>query len=124
MSEQSAQIRAEFEANRHNGQVGSVLVSETDRVRVWHIRLAPGERLPVHCHVLNYFWTAVTPGRARSNTADGQVLEVSYAQGETRHMSFASGEFMMHDLQNIGEDDLIFTTVEFKDSANEPLSLH
>lgn len=123
MTDQSAKTRAEFEANRRNGKVGSSLVSETDRVRVWHICLAPGERLPVHCHVLDYFWTAVTPGRARSNTADGQVLDVSYEKGETKHLNFADGEFMMHDLQNIGDEDLIFTTVEFKQSANQPLPL-
>jgi beta-alanine degradation protein BauB len=54
-------IRDEFEANQNNGQVGTRLLSETDRVRVWEIRLAPGERIGFHRHVLDYFWTAVTP---------------------------------------------------------------
>ncbi len=53
-------IREEFEANQLNGRVGTRLLSETDRVRVWEIRLAPGERIGFHRHVLDYFWTAVT----------------------------------------------------------------
>ena len=61
-------IREEFEANQLNGRVGTRLLSETDRVRVWEIRLAPGERIGFHRHVLDYFWTAVTAGRARSHT--------------------------------------------------------
>ena len=54
-------IREEFEANQLNGRVGTRLLSETDRVRVWEIRLAPGERIGFHRHVLDYFW----PGRIR-----------------------------------------------------------
>ena len=38
-------IREEFEANQLNGRVGTRLLSETDRVRVWTIRLKPGERI-------------------------------------------------------------------------------
>ena len=41
-------IREEFEANQLNGRVGTRLLSETDRVRVWEIRLAPGERIGFH----------------------------------------------------------------------------
>ena len=36
---------------------------------------------------------------------------------------FAAGEFMIHDLENIGDTDMVFTTVEFLDSANAPLDL-
>ncbi len=57
------EINKEFEQNDFNGNVGTKLLLEDDRVRVWEIRLAPGERLPPHRHVLDYFWTAVTPGR-------------------------------------------------------------
>jgi hypothetical protein len=77
-------IRDEFEANQLNGRVGTRFLSETDRVRVWEIRLAPGERIGFHRHVLDYFWTAVTPGRARSHTQDGSVVEATYAAGDTR----------------------------------------
>ncbi|MFI5642555.1 hypothetical protein ACIA8H_34800 [Streptomyces goshikiensis] len=111
----SAALRAEFAANAHNGRVGGRLLSETDRVRVWEIRLAPGERLPAHRHVLDYFWTALTAGRGRQHTADGTTREVTYEAGETRHFTFGPGEFLLHDLENCGHTPLSFTTVEFKD---------
>lgn len=115
--------KLEFEHHKGNGNVGSRLVSETDRVRVWSLTLKPSERIGFHTHVLDYFWTAVTGGKARSQYADGRTVEVSYSPGDTQHHTFAAGEFMTHDLQNIGETDLTFTTVEFKESANAPLSL-
>jgi hypothetical protein len=121
MSDWPASLREELERNACNGCVGNILVSETERVRVWLLQLAPGERIGFHRHVLDYFWTAVTGGRARSRYGNGRVAETVYAAGDTQHLRFEEGEFMVHDLENIGDTDLIFTTVEFLDSANRPL---
>ena len=106
-----------------NGCVGTELVSEDERVRVWTIRLKPGERIGFHKHVLDYFWTALNAGRARSNHADGSTYETEYYPGETQHARYGAGEFKIHDLENIGDTDLLFSTVEFKDSANAPLPI-
>lgn len=54
------------------------LLSETDRVRVWEIRVAPGERIGFHRHVLDYFWAAVTPGRAQSWPSLSPTVQVNY----------------------------------------------
>ncbi|MET4476689.1 hypothetical protein ABIB66_001205 [Bradyrhizobium sp. F1.13.3] len=116
-------IREDFEANRFSGRVGTRLLSETDRVRVWEIRLAPGERIGFHRHVLDYFWTAVTPGRAKSHAEDGTIVEAVYSAGETRHFVYGKDEYKIHDLQNVGAADLWFTTVEFLDSVNAPLEI-
>jgi hypothetical protein len=35
-----------------------------------------------------------------------------------------SGGYKIHDLENIGDTDLWFTTVEFLDSAKEPLEIN
>jgi hypothetical protein len=43
--------------------------------------------------------------------------------GQTSHLTYGPGEFKVHDLENIGDTELIFTTVEFLDSANPPLPL-
>jgi beta-alanine degradation protein BauB len=124
-TEWPAALREEFdrEAGAPNGCVGSELVSETDKLRVWTIRLKPGERYGFHRHVLNYFWTAVTASRGRQHLMDGTTVEYSYAPGETRHESYGPGEFKVHDLENIGDGEMIFMTVEFLDSANKPLAL-
>lgn len=117
----TAAYREELQSAAGNGQVGSRIVSETDRVRVWLIEMQPGDRLPFHTHVLDYFWTATTAGTARSRYGDGTVAEADYAVGATKHFTFAAGESMTHDLENIGDTVLCFTTVEFLDSANAPL---
>ena len=53
--------------------------------------------------------------------ADGKVVEADYATGDTMHFQFKKGEAMTHDLENIGDSELCFTTVEFLDSENRPL---
>jgi beta-alanine degradation protein BauB len=115
----------EFERERltPNGCVGNELLSENERARVWTIRLRPGDRIGFHRHVLDYFWTAVTPGRGRQHLMDGSTVEYSYYAGETRHESYGPGQFKVHDLENIGDADMVFMTVEFLSSANEPLAI-
>jgi len=116
--------REELAANHANARVGTRLVSQTERARVWLLTLQPGERLAFHRHVLDYFWTVTSPGgRGRSYYGDGRVAEVAYDEGDTRHLHFSEGESMIHDLENIGDGPLSFVTVEFIDSANAPLPL-
>ena len=117
------EIETEFQTNAQNGRVGMTLVSETERVRVWHIHAKPGERLPVHRHQLDYFWTIHAPGKARNYLEDGRIEDVTYKTGDTQHFTFAESEYMTHSLENIGDTDLIFTTVEYLDSANPPLPI-
>lgn len=121
----SAELQAEFarEAKNPNPCVGSMLLSENEKLRVWMIKLAPGERIGFHRHVLDYFWTSVNGGRGRQHVHDGSTVEYTYQPGETRHETYAAGEFKVHDLTNIGDTDMIFMTVETKQSANKPLPL-
>jgi beta-alanine degradation protein BauB len=123
-TEWPAALKQEFarEAEKPNACVGSELLSETDKTRVWMIRLAPGERIGFHRHVLNYFWTSVNGGRGRQHLMDGTTVEYSYYPGETRHETYGAGEFKVHDLENLGDRDMIFMTVEsIEGSANKPL---
>jgi quercetin dioxygenase-like cupin family protein len=117
------EIAAEFEREKMNpnGCVGQRLLSESARVRVWEIRLKPGERFGFHRHVLDYFWSVLGDGRARAHVSDGTTVEHTYKAGETRHETHAKGHYKVHDLENIGASDLNFITVEFLDGANAPL---
>ncbi len=117
------QLEFEREAQNPNGCVGNELVSESDRVRAWTIRLKPGQRFGFHRHVLDYFWTAISGGRGRQHLMDGSTVEYTYQPGETRHERYGPGEFKVHDLENIGDKELVFMTVEFLDSANKPLAI-
>jgi beta-alanine degradation protein BauB len=116
-------LQDDLERNRMNGCVGSVLVSETDKVRVWHLRLPPGKRCSFHRHVLDYFWTCHTHGAARGYFEDGRIVDVKHFPGDTRHLNYGPGEYLLHRVENIGDTELLFTTVEFKDSANAPLPI-
>jgi beta-alanine degradation protein BauB len=116
-------LQDEIQRNVSNGCVGSRLVSETENLRVWHLTLQPGERIGFHRHVLDYFWTVMTDGAAKSNYHDGRTTVTHYKAGDTRHFTYGAGEFMMHDLENVGDAPLVFTTVEHLNSANPPLAV-
>jgi beta-alanine degradation protein BauB len=117
------ELRRECRENAFNGCVGTVLVSETSEVRVWHLHLPAGKRCTFHRHVLNYFWTCHSTGRARGYFDDGRVTEVDHYPGQTKHINFGPGEYMLHSVENIGSTDLLFTTVEFLNSGNVPLAV-
>jgi beta-alanine degradation protein BauB len=118
------ELQKDFVAHAGDGRVGNKLLSETGRVRIWAIELKPGQRLGFHTHVLDYFWTSVTGGHGRSHFSDGRVSDTIYKPGDMKQLAFREGEFMVHDLENIGDTELLFTTVEFLDSPNAPLELH
>jgi hypothetical protein len=95
-----ADIAAEFECESKNSNpcVGTTLLSENERTRVWIIRLAPGERLGFHRHVLDYFWTAISGSRGRAHVQDGTTVEYTYQPNETRHGKVGKDKFTVHDL--------------------------
>ena len=118
-----AGLRDELAANAMSPLVGSTLVSETARVRVWHLLIPAGRRCTFHRHVLDYFWTCHSHGQARSYFEDGSITETTHFPGDTRHLTYGDGEHLIHCVANVGTTDLLFTTVEFLDSANPPLAV-
>ena len=118
----SEEAKQEFKDMEFSGAIGQQLVFENDSVRVWQMKLEPGEKMAAHRHVLTYFWTAVTPGRFLQRTYDGTTYESDYPQGLTHFYDVKKDEFALHNLENVGDDTMIFVAVELKkESANEPL---
>ncbi len=95
-----------------NYDVGMRLLGENDRVRVWEISLAPGERHVFHCHRTSYFWVAHTGARVRVSYPDGSFHDYEHEAGEVTHMELAPGETNVQDLTNIGDTELHLTTIE------------
>jgi hypothetical protein len=104
----------EIAAAPANRQVGTTLWYENDRVKVWEIRLAPGERTPLHCHATDYFWTCVEPGRALTRMLDGGEDVAEIGVGDVEFLTVAPGRPLIHDLTNVGDTLLRFVTVELK----------
>lgn len=104
----------EIAAGRLNDQIGTRLVAETDEMRIWHLRIPPGQTLPPHRHDRPYWWTVMGPGTARSRFDDGRVVDVTYTDGQTQHFPHLTlDNCFVHDLTNTGETELVFVTVEF-----------
>lgn len=97
-----------------NRAIGTSLWLENDHVRVFEVRLEPGERGPFHVHDRTYFWTVVEPGRGLQRFADGTYVVRDYTLGETKYLVHSDDDVLVHDLENVGGSMLRFITVELK----------
>lgn len=102
----------ELSAAPENHAVGTKLLYENDRVGVWEVRLRPGERAPFHIHDRPYFWTVVDAGTGRQRSGDGTYAIRRYEVGDTQFGNHSPEESMIHDLENRGDTDIRFITVE------------
>ena len=104
----------ELAAAPNNHDIGTSMWFENDRIRVFELRLEPGQRAPFHIHDKEYFWTVVDSGRGLQHFADGSWTTTNYRVGDTAYRVHTSEDPLIHDLQNIGDTTLRFVTVEFK----------
>jgi len=102
----------ELEQASRNFTVGSRLLFENVRIRVWDITLGPGERLPFHCHRTSYFYRCEAAGMSRVRTPEGEAAVYESPQDEVTFHEIPPGETLVHDLTNVGDTVLRFTTVE------------
>jgi hypothetical protein len=107
--------KRELEAASGNLEVGTHMWFENEAIRVWEIRLDPGDRSPFHAHTHRYFWTVVDGGIARQHMPDGTVFTHEYHVGDTEYGVYSPESPGIHDLENVGETVLRFTTVELLD---------
>jgi quercetin dioxygenase-like cupin family protein len=86
-----------------SSQVGSQLLFENDQVRVWDLRIEPGESSGVHRHTTDYLYVvigdgtlqgadaqdnrseahAMHDGEVRFNTVDGEAIHQAFNAGDT-----------------------------------------
>jgi quercetin dioxygenase-like cupin family protein len=98
-----------------NHQVGLEVLYENDRVRVWQIDLAPGDRVPFHCHTNPYLWVCVDGSLGNHREDDASLQVFDYQPGEIDFLPIKPGERLIHDLENAGETRLRFIVVELLD---------
>jgi len=39
------------------------------------------------------------------------------------HETYGAGQYKIHDLENLGDKEMVFMTIEFLNSANKPLAI-
>jgi hypothetical protein len=111
-----ADFAAELSAAPSNTDVGTRLWFENEHIRVWEVRLAPGERGPFHAHTRRYFWTVVDGGVGRQRTAaDGALIDRQYKVGDTNYSEHSADDPTIHDFENAGDTVIRFVTVELLD---------
>lgn len=105
----------ELRAAPGNLDVGTRLWLENDAIRVWEVRLKPGERCPFHAHTRRYFWTVVDGGTGRQRSTDGTLITREYSVGDTNYSEHTPDNPTLHDFENAGDTDIRFVTVELLD---------
>jgi hypothetical protein len=60
-----------FESHEVSPDVGTRLLFENDRVRVWDLRLAPGESTGLHRHTTDFLYVVIGDGTLQTVFPDG-----------------------------------------------------
>jgi hypothetical protein len=105
----------ELAAAPDNFTVGTTLLFENERVRIWDITLRPGERIPFHRHRTTYFYRSHAAGLLRVRFSDGSGAVYPTGPDEVHFHEIGREEFVIHDLENAGDTAVSFTTVELVD---------
>lgn len=100
-----------LEAMGVSEDLGTKLLEETDRVRIWEHRVPAGETGPMHLHRRPYFSVGVQGTSGDTLGPDGAVEHFTLTPGTV----ISHGpEFLpeTHALRNTGEDDILIVTAE------------
>jgi len=93
-------------ATQPSEHVGTRLMFENERVRVWDLTLAPGESLAKHVHRLNYFFIIESGGLIRFANPDdpSDYHDVQFVDEQVTFVPVADAETGKVDnrLTNIG----------------------
>ncbi|HLK11423.1 MAG TPA: hypothetical protein VKW76_08580 [Candidatus Binatia bacterium] len=97
---------------RATDAVGTALLLEHDRVRVWDFVLAPGEAFPMHTHRLDHVIVVLEGGRLETTDATGRRRTVEPKAGDWFWCA-VDGEDT-HDARNVGSTRYRNLVVEIK----------
>jgi beta-alanine degradation protein BauB len=97
-----ASWRAVWGEDAPSGDVGTRLVTKNDRVRVWEIRLAPGETSPLHTHWSPYLFVVTSAARVLTRYADGTSEDELNEPGDVVYVD-VDHRTRTHTLSNIDD---------------------
>jgi hypothetical protein len=99
-------------ADEVSHQVGSEVLFENDRVRVWRLTLQPGEASPHHRHEHDYLFVNVTSADVELRQAGEEPSTEHFAAGYVEYSEVGSG--IEHHIVNKGPGVLEEILVELK----------
>lgn len=98
--------------------LGRQLVFENENIKLWDIRLLPGERMPFRKHMTNFSWVCITGGLTLTRSGNGKISMVKINPGDSEYCEF-EGKNHIYDLENIGESPVLINILEYKNSNIE-----
>ena len=93
--------------------IGTALLFENDRVKIWDFILDPGDAFPLHTHRLDHVIVVVEGSRLDVRYADGTRRTVEPRPGD-RYFCRVEGEDT-HDARNIGTHRYRNLIIELKE---------
>ena len=99
------------------GDIGSKVIYEDDAVRVWRLKLAPGEESPIHRHELDHLLVQVAGDRIAvipepdTRGPYTEVLEADVVPGAVVHVTRGGVERA----RNVGTEPYLEVIVELKE---------
>jgi hypothetical protein len=93
-------------------RIGTEILFENDRVRVWEMALAPGESSEFHRHLHDYLFVYVTPTLLESRRDGGPPVVRSYGDGYAQY-SVVGRAGLKHQVRNVGNEAHRQIIVEF-----------
>jgi redox-sensitive bicupin YhaK (pirin superfamily) len=95
--------------------IGTRLMFENDRVRVWDLALAPGESLPKHIHQNDYLFIVINGGSLRHTDPETPAnnRDVQYATDQVVFLEAGSG-IVHNELVNMGDAPYRNLVIELK----------
>jgi hypothetical protein len=107
--------------NTPSENVGTKLLFENERIRVWDLALQPGESLATHVHTLPFCFIVAQGGHLRHQNPNdpSDSREVNYEQNlVVFHDPAERNEPTIHqELTNIGDAPYRNYVIEFKDAG-------
>lgn len=95
-----------------NENLGTRIMLERERVRIWEHRVSPGETGPLHLHRRPYFSVVVNGSSGETVDPDGKVLE-HFALRPGRVLWYGEEHLPeTHALRNTGSGEVLIVTTE------------
>ena len=98
-----------------SSEVGTRLLFENERVRVWDLQLAPGQSTGKHRHVHDYLYVVIGDGQLQAADEEGNNGEARDRQDGEVVFNALAGEDAVLEAINVGEGPWRNIIVELKD---------